>query len=105
MASTTWFAPPAAFRHEALLYEGEAAFVDATVPFLTSGVAGDEAMLVVVSARKIDLLKSQLGPDAGSVAFTDMNDVGLKRSLAQRRVRESQEVLAVVPLRHADPGI
>ena len=76
MSSTTASAP-AAFRHEALLYEGEAAFVDATVPFLANGVEGDEALLVVVNARKIDLLKSQLGPDADSIAFADMDDVGL----------------------------
>ena len=75
-AITTRLAP-AAFRHEALLYGGEAAFLESSVPFLASGVAGDEAMLVVVSARKIDLLRSQLGPDADSIAFADMDDVGL----------------------------
>jgi hypothetical protein len=32
---------------------------------------------VVVSARKIDLLRERLGPDAGEVRFADMDDVGV----------------------------
>jgi anti-sigma regulatory factor (Ser/Thr protein kinase) len=64
------------FRHEALFYEGERGFLDATVPFIAGAVAADEPILVVVSAAKIDLLRAHLDGDADRVQFSDMNDVG-----------------------------
>lgn len=64
------------FRHEALLYEGVDGFVDGTVPFLRAGAIAGEAMLVVVNAAKIDALREALGPDAPSVTFANMGDVG-----------------------------
>ena len=65
------------FRHEALLYAGEADFVESTSSFIRAGVANDEPTLVVVSSAKIDMLRENLGIDAHSVLFADMNDVGL----------------------------
>jgi anti-sigma regulatory factor (Ser/Thr protein kinase) len=64
------------FRHEALLYAGEVDFLTGVLPFIRDGVAADEPVLVVVSAARIGLLRSALGPDADRVAFADMADVG-----------------------------
>lgn len=68
---------PAGFRHEALLYSGDEPFLSATVPFIEQGVSGAEAVLVVVEARKIDMLRAELGQKADAVAFADMNEIGL----------------------------
>lgn len=64
------------FRHEAMLYTGERGFAAAALRFLREGVARDEPALVVVSARKIALLREALGADAAHVRFDDMADVG-----------------------------
>jgi anti-sigma regulatory factor (Ser/Thr protein kinase) len=64
------------FRHEALLYAGDDAFADATLPFIRAAVAGREPILVVVGAAKIDRLRAELGDDATDVAFEDMAGVG-----------------------------
>jgi anti-sigma regulatory factor (Ser/Thr protein kinase) len=60
----------------ALLYAGEQAFVEATAAFLRDGVIAGEPALVVVSARKIELLRAELGDLAERVCFADMADVG-----------------------------
>ena len=65
------------FRHEALFYRGEEQFVTEAGAFLGDGIEAGEPMLVVVSSRKIDLLRKRLGPDADKVQFADMQDVGL----------------------------
>jgi anti-sigma regulatory factor (Ser/Thr protein kinase) len=64
------------FRHEAVLYAGEADFVEQMVPFITEGLARGQPVLAVVNAHKIELLGSALGRDAGKVAFADMTRVG-----------------------------
>jgi anti-sigma regulatory factor (Ser/Thr protein kinase) len=64
------------FRHTALFYAGEASFVHAVAAFVRDGVAAGEPTLVVVSARKCDLLRDELGDAAGEVMFADMADVG-----------------------------
>ena len=64
------------FRHIALLYSGERAFLDATSAFIRDGIAAGEPTLVVVSAPKIDLLRDALAEDADRVFFADMADVG-----------------------------
>ncbi len=66
----------ASFRHEALLYSGEAEFVSATSTFVSEGLAAGEAVLAVVDAHKIGLLRSALGDQAGAVEFADMAVVG-----------------------------
>ena len=68
---------PKGFRHEALLYDGDTSFLQATVPFIEGGVTADEAVMVVVSARKIGLLKEALSQRGGGVAFADMDHVGV----------------------------
>ncbi|HEY8759385.1 MAG TPA: sensor histidine kinase [Candidatus Dormibacteraeota bacterium] len=67
----------AAFRHEALFYAGDDDFVTGTSDFIRDGLASDEPTLVVVSAKKIEMLKENLGRDAHGVLFADMNHVGL----------------------------
>jgi anti-sigma regulatory factor (Ser/Thr protein kinase) len=64
------------FRHQALLYAGDADFVDRARSFLAEGVAAGEPSLVVVSAHKIGLLREALGEAAEKVDFADMADVG-----------------------------
>ncbi len=64
------------FRHEALLYSGEEAFVNGVLPFLHEGIAADEPILVVESRQKIGLLRSRLQGEADHVMFADMADVG-----------------------------
>jgi anti-sigma regulatory factor (Ser/Thr protein kinase) len=64
------------YRHEALFYAGIDGFLEGIVPFLRQGVRAGEPVLVVVSARKIALLRAALGDDAGHVRFADMAEVG-----------------------------
>ncbi|MGH2687967.1 MAG: anti-sigma factor RsbA family regulatory protein [Actinomycetota bacterium] len=64
------------FCHEALFYEGDRGFVDATVPFIRGGVEAGEPVLVVVSEEKIDRLRAELHGDADRVRFADMARVG-----------------------------
>jgi anti-sigma regulatory factor (Ser/Thr protein kinase) len=66
----------AGYRHEALFYAGEREFLATTGAFLREGMQGGEPTLVVVSARKIGLLREALGRDAGRVMFKDMAEVG-----------------------------
>jgi anti-sigma regulatory factor (Ser/Thr protein kinase) len=68
--------PHSSFRHEALLYSGEAEFVSATAAFIREGLAASEAVLAVVDAHKIELLQSALGDHAAAVEFADMAVVG-----------------------------
>lgn len=70
-------APPARrFAHEALFYAGDQGFVDGVAPFVREGVAQGEAVLVVVPARKIELLRDSLDGEATHVLFADMAEVG-----------------------------
>ena len=64
------------FRHEALLYAGEAQFVARTSEFIRAAVKAEEPILVAVSADKIRLLRSALGPDTDYVVFADMVQLG-----------------------------
>jgi hypothetical protein len=70
--------PPKAesFRHEALLYSGEAGFVEGTLPFIREGLAAAEPVMVLVAASKIRLLRDHLGDQAESVRWTDMAGIG-----------------------------
>jgi anti-sigma regulatory factor (Ser/Thr protein kinase) len=64
------------FRHAALFYAGEDAYVEALLPFIRGGVEAGEPVLVIVPGRKLDLLRSGLGSDASEVHFADMTEVG-----------------------------
>jgi anti-sigma regulatory factor (Ser/Thr protein kinase) len=64
------------YRHEAFLYSGLPEFLSGTLSFIRRAVSAGDPVLAVVSAAKIDLLRQQLGAEAGHVAFADMADVG-----------------------------
>src|SRR5436190_6545214 len=64
------------FAHEALLYAGDDGFVAGVAPFIREGVAAGESVLVVVSPRKIGLLREALSAEPGHVLFADMATVG-----------------------------
>jgi anti-sigma regulatory factor (Ser/Thr protein kinase) len=65
-----------AFRHEAFLYAGAAAFLEGTVPFIEAGLDAGEPVLVVVGRDKLEELCAELGRDAARVSFADMAEVG-----------------------------
>jgi anti-sigma regulatory factor (Ser/Thr protein kinase) len=67
---------PTLFSHEAVLYQGETDFLTGIVPFIHEGIDDDEAVLVVVDARKIGRIREVLGSDADRVQFADMSAVG-----------------------------
>jgi anti-sigma regulatory factor (Ser/Thr protein kinase) len=66
----------AAFRHEAAFYLGEDGFAATVLPFLTDAAEQEAPTLVVVSAPRIAMLRSAMGPDAGSISYADMATVG-----------------------------
>lgn len=68
--------PTRKFRHEALFYGGQDVFIERTAPFIVEAVTQQEPILVVVSGKKIDRLRSEIGPAADHVEFADMADVG-----------------------------
>jgi anti-sigma regulatory factor (Ser/Thr protein kinase) len=69
------------FRHEALLYSGEAGFIAGVTPFVREGLQNDEPVLVVLDPVKIELLRDALGRDSQRVQFADMREVGRNPAL------------------------
>jgi anti-sigma regulatory factor (Ser/Thr protein kinase) len=67
---------PGAFSHEALFYAGPDDFAGQLAAFVREGVAAGEPVLVMVTADKIELLRSALGADADGVLFVDMAEAG-----------------------------
>ena len=74
--STKQIALDRSYRHEAMLYAGDDGFVDGVASFVRAGVSQGEPVLVVVQARKIDMLRAAIGDDAAEVQFADMAAVG-----------------------------
>jgi anti-sigma regulatory factor (Ser/Thr protein kinase) len=64
------------FRHEAFFYAGETEFIEGASAFLRKAIDAGDPALVVVSVRKIDLLRRRLRSDLGQVVFADMEAVG-----------------------------
>src|SRR5436190_13626058 len=85
------------FQHEALMYSGLDEFLAGTSAFLREGARAGEAMLVVVDAAKIAMLREELGADAEAVQFADMADVGANPARIIPAWREFVD-------RHAGPG-
>jgi anti-sigma regulatory factor (Ser/Thr protein kinase) len=63
------------FRHEALIYEDAAQFLDVAVPFLSAAIAAGEPALVAVRQPNAELLTAELGPSAEGVEFVAIEDV------------------------------
>jgi len=68
--------PAPGFDHEALLYRGDADFLDGVVPFVRDGLARDEAVVVAEPRARLDLLRDVLADDAAAVRFLDMAEIG-----------------------------
>ena len=68
--------PVSGYRHEAFLYSGLPEFLAGTTSFIRRAVSAGDPVLVIVSGPKIELIRRELGPDAGHVGFADMADVG-----------------------------
>jgi anti-sigma regulatory factor (Ser/Thr protein kinase) len=68
---------PDRFHHEALFYQGTEGFLDGVAPFIREGAEAGEAVLVVVDAAKIGLLRERLNGQADRVRFADMAEVGV----------------------------
>jgi anti-sigma regulatory factor (Ser/Thr protein kinase) len=64
------------FSHEALLYAGDEGFVAGNLCFIRAALEAEEPILVMVGARKIDLLREALDGDGDAVQFADMGQVG-----------------------------
>jgi anti-sigma regulatory factor (Ser/Thr protein kinase) len=67
---------PAGLRHEAAFYNGEAAFLGCTVPFVRAALEAEDPVLVMVGGPKLAALRAELGSDAAGVTFADMFEVG-----------------------------
>jgi anti-sigma regulatory factor (Ser/Thr protein kinase) len=68
--------PTSTFHHEALLYDGEAEFVDRCSSFVEEGLELGEPVLVMVGQAKLELLRQALGERGEDVHFADMEVVG-----------------------------
>jgi anti-sigma regulatory factor (Ser/Thr protein kinase) len=66
----------AGLSHEAMLYQGPAALIRQTLPFIREAVRGAQPILVAVDQGKIDGFRAALGVDAGKVRFEDMAKIG-----------------------------
>ncbi|MDX6224939.1 MAG: hypothetical protein QOE64_1315 [Frankiales bacterium] len=65
---------PWLFDHRALVYDSDAAFTEAAVPFLLEGAQQSDYLLVVASEPKIALLRRGLGEAAAPIEFADWAD-------------------------------
>jgi anti-sigma regulatory factor (Ser/Thr protein kinase) len=64
------------FRHEVLFYADEQEFLEGTVPVLRAALERGEPSLVAVRRGRRELLRGELGEDAGAVEFVEMEVVG-----------------------------
>jgi anti-sigma regulatory factor (Ser/Thr protein kinase) len=64
------------FRHEALIYRDEDAFLAVTVPFLRAALNAGEPALVAVREANMELLQGELDKDADAIRFADMEALG-----------------------------
>lgn len=64
------------FSHEAFVYATSQEFLAGTAPFLLEGLERDEQVLALLSAEKIDLLRTEIAENAHRVRFADMATIG-----------------------------
>ncbi len=65
-----------AYRHEAFFYGDLDQFLDGTVEFIQGALAGDEPIMVALSADKVTALRGALGRESDAVVFADMAELG-----------------------------
>jgi len=58
-------------QHQVLLYKTDQEFVETAAPFLSQGIERSEAVLVVTTTTRIELLREQLGADAERFEFVE----------------------------------
>jgi anti-sigma regulatory factor (Ser/Thr protein kinase) len=64
------------FSHQLALYDDADGFLASAVPFLRDGLEAGEPILVALSPAKIELLRGELGTDAGGIEFADIEGFG-----------------------------
>ena len=64
------------FRHEALPYRGDQAFLAGTVPFIEEGLALGQAVMVALPAPRLEQVRAALGPGLDDVTLVDMTRLG-----------------------------
>jgi len=65
------------YRHEALFYSGEDAFLAGTVPFIQEGLALGQPIMVALPEPRLRLVRQALGSSAWDVELVDMARLGL----------------------------
>lgn len=65
----------ATLEHDALIYRTPEEFLRGAVPFLRSGIANGEGVVVATGSRNRAALEGALGPDAGEVLFVSAEEV------------------------------
>src|SRR6185312_7318069 len=63
-------------HHEAFFYADPDGFLAGTVPFVREGLEAGEAVLAALPRRNRELLRGELGFDAGRVRFAAMEELG-----------------------------
>ncbi|MDP9222968.1 MAG: MEDS domain-containing protein [Actinomycetota bacterium] len=63
--------PPGMLDHGILVFSDDDAFVNATVPYLNEGLKRSQALLAVITAKNIELLREHLGESAARVKFVE----------------------------------
>jgi anti-sigma regulatory factor (Ser/Thr protein kinase) len=64
------------FRDEALFYGGQADFLEQTIPFVLSGLAAGDKVVVAVPEPGLSAMRQELGGAGERVMFADMARVG-----------------------------
>jgi len=64
----------AGFQHQALIYEGADEYLAGTVPFLRSALEAGRPALVAVRKEQAELLKGELGAQAGMLRFVPIEE-------------------------------
>jgi anti-sigma regulatory factor (Ser/Thr protein kinase) len=73
---STTIAPGTGFVHPALVYADIAEYLAVTVPYIRSGLAAGEPVMVAVPADNLEHIRDALGPDAARVDMHDMSTAG-----------------------------
>jgi anti-sigma regulatory factor (Ser/Thr protein kinase) len=66
----------AGFQHQALIYEGADEYLAGTAPFLRAALEAGQPALVAVRKEQADLLKGELGGEAGLLRFVRIEELG-----------------------------
>jgi anti-sigma regulatory factor (Ser/Thr protein kinase) len=66
----------AGFQHQALIYEGADEYLAGTAPFLRAALEAGQPALVAVRKEQAELLKGELGGEAGWLRFVRIEEAG-----------------------------